>query len=809
MIELGPWTTERLLGAGAMAEAWLCHGPQGRAAVKWFYDGSPAARARFERETAAMSRLSHPAIVSLLDRGETAGRPWLAMPLVDGGDLRQHALRARTRPPGERARRARVIAATLASALEQVHRSGLVHRDVKPSNVLLGEDGRAWLTDFGAVASAGEIPVGPVGTPGFAAPEQLAGNAADGLADQFGLGSTLAFVLTGAPFAGRPPSELDPTVPADLDATVMRLCAADPAARFPGMDAVCRMVDRDAPEPAMLAGRQAAIDAVAEALDRVAEGATVVVRVVGVRGSGRQWLARIAIGAAERRGLAAAATDDPAMVATLRLRGAILVMTAADGPADRVIELGPLGVADVRRSLFSVAPRTPALATVAERIHRCSGGNAAIVLDLLRRYRVEERVELPDRPAIDGTRFLRELDLDEAEVVGALAVLPGAADLALLDAVAQVPAEPLLPALVERGLVVAAGTRWAIAADALRDAVLAHVPDPDVLHERAAHALADRQPTEETDPLLARASALDPRAAEDVLLAGLRGSDSRSLSGRWLAIGSLRWDAGRVVEAREAYREALAAARDARARNRAAAGVGISALAAGDLPAAMAAFDESAAAATAAHEPDREVVARVNLCEASALAGRFPEARAHGEEALAIARGSGDRDLECIALRHLGLALLDAGDAAAASELLAEASALARAAGDEAERVAAHALRARAVLDARPSDRAAAASALERLAGIAGASGPDPEGLRLLGRAIAARANAVLGDGMGYRRALAEVDLAAAGARVVARLRAEIELGRAAIAAGEVTEGQARLYRASKEAAERGFLGIR
>jgi tetratricopeptide (TPR) repeat protein len=807
-MELGPWVAERLLGTGAMAEVWLCTGPAGRAAVKWLADDSAALRGRFEREIAALATLRHPSIVSALGRGDTGGRPWLAMTYVEGTDLRQYALRARTRPPGERARRARAIAASIADALDQVHRAGLVHRDVKPSNVLLGDDGRAWLTDFGVVAATGEIPPGAVGTPSFAAPEQLGGQAADPRADQFGLGSTLCFVLSGAPYSGRPPSELDPTVPADLDAIVMRLCAPDPAARFPDMHQARGVLDLDAPDPATLAGRQAALDAVAEALDRVAEGASIVARVIGVRGSGRQWLARIALRAAERRGLAAAATDDPGMVETLRRRAPILVMTAADGPADRSIELGPLSVADVRRSLYSAAPGTAALATVAERVHRFSGGNAAILLDLLRRYQVQDRLELPEEPAIDGSRFLRDLDLDEAEIVGALAVLPGAADMALLDSVAQVPAEPHLPSLVARGLVARAGERWVLAAEALRAAVLDRLPDPEVLRERAAHALADRQPTEEEDPVIARAATLDPAAAEDALVQGLRRGENRHLPARWLALGSLRWDAGRVLQAREAYAAAMAAAREPRARNRAAAGVGISALAAGDLPAAMAAFAESAAAATAAHEPDREVVARVNRCEACALSGRFAEAREHGEAALAIARGHRDRDLECIALRHLGLALLDAGQAADAAELLAEASALARASGDEEERVAAHALRARATLDARPGDRAAAASALERLAGIVGGSGPDPEGFRLLARAIAARANAVLGDGMGYRRAVEEVDLAAAGARVVVRLRAEVELGRAQIAAGDVTEGQARLYRVSKEASERGFGGL-
>lgn len=778
MTPFGRWMPERLLGQGATAAVWLCHREDGeRAAVKWLHGDDPAVAARFAQEARLLSTIDHLGIVRFRETGSCWGRMWMAMDFVEAADLRLWAEKARSRPPDERAHQAREMARCLALALAELHRMGRVHRDVKPANVLRAADGRPVLIDLGAVGIVGTTPAGAVGTRGFAAPEQLGGAGVDPRADQFGLGSTLHVLLTGRAFEGRPPSQLDPTVPADLDAVVLRLCAADPDARYADMAEVAAELDARSPEGLPLAGRQDAIDAVASALDGVAGGVGLLLRVAGARGSGRRWLAAIARQAAARRGVPFVATDEHSALAAARARLAagerLLVMTAAPTAADRVIELLPLSVADLRRTLIGVAPRTPEPAREAERLHRLTGGNPAMVVALIDRYRQGDVLEVPADPQVDERRWLEGMDPDESTVAAALAVLPGAADLALIEQIALVPADAALPALVARGVAARAGSWWALAAEALRRPLLARSGEEESLRERAAVAFAARAPREEADPvLLLPASAIRAALAE--------GGPTERVAARWLALGGRLWETGDVLAARAAYREARARTSLPHIRSRAAVGVGISAMLAGDLDEALDALSAAATDASLAREADREAVALLDLCEARALAGEFDAALTCGRRALALAQGLRDRGLECAALRHLGVALLEAGRPREAAERLAEASALARATGDDEERIAAHVLRARAAMDERPGDRGAASAALDRLLPLLGERGRDPEGFHLLMRATWARAAATLGDVRQYQRAVGETDLAMAGARIVVRRRAEAELARAA-----------------------------
>ncbi len=797
MNPIGPWRPDRLLGQGAMAEVWLCEGPDGaRAAVKWLTHDSPAMVERFVEEARVLASLAHPGIVRFVGRGLAEGRLWMAMAFVDGSDLRLFAEKLRTRPPDERGRRARSIARSLAESLGYLHAQGYVHRDVKPSNVLYGADDSVILTDFGVVSAIGVRPACVVGTRAYAAPEQLEGAVTDPRADQFGLGATLNVLLTGRPFGGRPPSQLDPTIPADLESIVLRLCADDPVRRFEDMAEVAEALGGAPAAAATLAGRQGATDVVAAALDRVASGTGLTIRVVGARGSGRRWLAGVARDAASRRGVGFVATEERASLDIARTRIAhgerILLMTAAPEPSDVTVDLAPLSVADLRRTVYSVAPRTEDTARIAERLHRLTGGNAGMVVALLAKHTQGDILSLPAAVVIDPARWLAGMDLDEEAVAGALAVLPGAAEIAVIEQIAATPAELVLPSLVERGVAARAGSWWVLAAEALRVPLLDALGDADGLRERAAQALAETRSPAPVDAALAldadgieRALAVPvPDGVADLVAGGVAdgvadGAADEATSARWLRLGVLRWEEGDVVRALAAYRRARAMTADPARRSRASVGIGISSMLAGDLPAALDALSSAATDAALAREVDREVIALVDLCEARALAGEFDEALRCGNRALSLAQGLRDRRLECAALRHLGMALLDAGRPGEAAPKLAEASALARAVGDDEERVAAHVLRARAVMDERPGDRAAAAAALDRLLPLLGETGPDPEGFRLLMRATWARAAATLGDTRQYQRALAEADLELAGARIVVRRRAQEELGRA------------------------------
>ena len=202
---------------------------------------------RFRREALAAARLHHPSIVPVFDTIAVDGLSAIVMPLVRGKTLRQ-VLDARGRLAIDEAR---VLGMQLADALDAAHRAGIVHRDIKPGNILLTPDGRALLSDFGiAKATAHDddlTSVGMVGTAKYLAPEQVTGGAVDGRADLYALGVVLFECLAGTvPFRGEndtatafarlhlpPPSlrERCRDVPPYFDDAVARCLAVDPQKR--------------------------------------------------------------------------------------------------------------------------------------------------------------------------------------------------------------------------------------------------------------------------------------------------------------------------------------------------------------------------------------------------------------------------------------------------------------------------------------------------------------------------------------------------------------------------------------------------
>jgi serine/threonine-protein kinase len=204
---------------------------------------------RFHREALAAARLSHPNVVAVYDAGTDGDREFIVMELVDGISLRElMATRGRV-SVGETVS----IGTQVASALDFAHAAGLVHRDVKPGNILLTADGRAKVTDFGiakAIRDHDATQTGvTVGTARYLSPEQIDGRLVDGRADQYGLGVVLYEMLCGrVPFEGpndvavalahlhRPPAplrEFRPDVPPWLDAAVLRCLNKVPDDRFP------------------------------------------------------------------------------------------------------------------------------------------------------------------------------------------------------------------------------------------------------------------------------------------------------------------------------------------------------------------------------------------------------------------------------------------------------------------------------------------------------------------------------------------------------------------------------------------------
>lgn len=211
------------------------------------------ARLRMEREVVALRRLSHPAIVEILDVVEETAYPCLVMERVVGGDLAA-AVGARSVLPPEGAA---AVVREVASALSYAHGKGILHRDVKPQNILLDGEGRARLTDFGSAWVEGQTTLTQsgafVGTLDYVAPEVVSGRRGDARSDVYSLGLTLYFALTGTlprrpsarvPLAPAPgghhPAEVSSDVPPWLDSAVARATAADPSDRFPTAAAFSR-----------------------------------------------------------------------------------------------------------------------------------------------------------------------------------------------------------------------------------------------------------------------------------------------------------------------------------------------------------------------------------------------------------------------------------------------------------------------------------------------------------------------------------------------------------------------------------------
>jgi hypothetical protein len=251
----GRYQLGSLLGVGGMARVYLASDRllERQVAVKVLsppYAQDPVFVERFRREARSAASLSHPNIVAVFDSGSDAGLHYLVMEYVPGQSLAQLLTRQGRLTP----RRAAELAVEVCAALAAAHAQGLVHRDVKPANVLVGDDGRVKVTDFGivkAAATASLTGTGTVlGTAAYLSPEQAQGGPVDARSDLYGLGCVLYELVCGSPPFGSgadgppvavatrhlhqppaPPSAHNPQVDPALDAVVLTALAKDPARR--------------------------------------------------------------------------------------------------------------------------------------------------------------------------------------------------------------------------------------------------------------------------------------------------------------------------------------------------------------------------------------------------------------------------------------------------------------------------------------------------------------------------------------------------------------------------------------------------
>lgn len=235
------------VGAGGMGVVYAAYDPEldRRVALKLLAperSGGEPGRLRLLREAQALARLAHPNVVAVHDAGTFGERVFVALELVEGETLGRW-LRAEPRPWRE------VLARFLPAGrgLAAAHAAGLVHRDFKPENVLLGTDGRVRVADFGlarALEEPEEAPGAAPGTPAYMAPEQRRGMAADARSDQF----SFCVALHEALYGERPSARETPAgtqVPGWLRDVVLRGLKANPEERYPAMDDLLRELERD------------------------------------------------------------------------------------------------------------------------------------------------------------------------------------------------------------------------------------------------------------------------------------------------------------------------------------------------------------------------------------------------------------------------------------------------------------------------------------------------------------------------------------------------------------------------------------
>ena len=260
---VGPYRVLERLGSGGMGDVYLAEDPRldRKVALKRPSDAwlaAPDARQRLLREARAAARLSHPHIAAVHDVLDVDGRPYIVMEYVAGETL--SACLRHGRLPIDRAVE---IGLEIAEAVAEAHAHGVLHRDLKPGNIALTLDGRVKVLDFG-LARLGRVgpnaaerpsdaslatPGAFLGTPGYAAPEQLAGGAVDERADVFAIGAILFEAITGRPAFSGPDSlavamatvsttvprvaSLNPAAPLELDALVARALDKTPGGRYP------------------------------------------------------------------------------------------------------------------------------------------------------------------------------------------------------------------------------------------------------------------------------------------------------------------------------------------------------------------------------------------------------------------------------------------------------------------------------------------------------------------------------------------------------------------------------------------------
>lgn len=265
-LSFGKYRVTQVLGRGGMAEVYQARDPvlDRKVAIKVIHPhlaGDGGFGERFRREARLVASLRHPHIVQLYDYDVSNGQPFMVMEYLDGGTLKERLIDLRARGETMPLEQIERLLAALASALDYAHARGAVHRDIKPTNILLTPTGEPVLTDFGIAKILSDavqftMTGGVVGTPAYMAPEQAANESVDVRTDLYSLGVVLYEMATGrVPFEGDsptavmlqhlttpppPPRRHNPALPEAVEAVILKALAKNPDERFRSVGELAR-----------------------------------------------------------------------------------------------------------------------------------------------------------------------------------------------------------------------------------------------------------------------------------------------------------------------------------------------------------------------------------------------------------------------------------------------------------------------------------------------------------------------------------------------------------------------------------------
>ncbi|MBX2797165.1 MAG: protein kinase [Myxococcales bacterium] len=332
---IGSYVFMREIGSGGMARVLLAKDPAGHLVALKVLRRSrfKTGMARFRREFRALSRIRHPNVIRVEAYGDLHGHPYIAMEFVDGPDLHSLIRSFKSWEPEKRWTRVEQIVIDLCRALSAIHRRGLVHRDLKPNNVLITREGVCKLTDFGIVKDLDpshdpHLSTTLVGTWAYASPEQITGTALDHRSDLYSLGVILFAMLTGKrPFVAndmagylalhrdRPapaPRDVSMDIPDHLDEICRQLLQKAPRDRYQSAQEILYRLEAEerSPEPSHadgwnppLVGRTLEIEALTDAVAGLTASRGSVVALEGEDGTGKTRLLSVAIDRARTLGI--------------------------------------------------------------------------------------------------------------------------------------------------------------------------------------------------------------------------------------------------------------------------------------------------------------------------------------------------------------------------------------------------------------------------------------------------------------------------------------------------------------------------